>query len=66
MPTDVSAPLPQLDLQPGVTVTVTLDDASAVITSLVVHGWQELPSTVPDAPVPLLTLEPAPGGPGGT
>jgi FtsP/CotA-like multicopper oxidase with cupredoxin domain len=45
---DVSAPLPQLDLQPGSTVTVTLDDPGAVITSLVIHGWQEEPDAPPE------------------
>jgi FtsP/CotA-like multicopper oxidase with cupredoxin domain len=45
---DVSAPLPQLDLQPGSTVTVTVDAAGAVITSLVIHGWQEAPDAVPE------------------
>lgn len=49
---DVSAPLPQLDLQPGSTVTVTVDAAGAVITSLVIHGWQEEPEA-PQAPDPV-------------
>lgn len=41
MPVDVSAPLPQLDLSPNSIVTVTLDDAGATITRLVLHGWQD-------------------------
>lgn len=54
---DVSAPLPQLDLQPGSTVTVTVDAAGAVITSLVIHGWQEEPEAAPAAePVPGMYL----------
>lgn len=39
MATDVSASLPELDLAPGTTITVTLDDASAVITQLNVYGY---------------------------
>lgn len=62
MPTDVSTPLPQLDLRDSTVLTVTLDDPGAVITSLVLHAFQTLPGTVPDNPVPLLTLEPSAGG----
>jgi hypothetical protein len=40
MATDTSAPLPDLIVDAGTTYTVTLDDASAVITQLVVHGDQ--------------------------
>jgi hypothetical protein len=47
MPTDVSTPLPQLDLSEGTTVTVTLDDPNGVITSLTLHGWQEMPGEPP-------------------
>lgn len=43
MAVNVSAPFPQIDLPPGATITVTLDDPAAVITALVVHGWQEEP-----------------------
>ncbi len=60
MPTDVSAPLPQADLRDLTIVTVTLDDPAAVITRLVIHGWQQLPSPDLTLPVPLLTLEPSP------
>lgn len=66
MATDVAAPLPQADLRDLTVVTVTLDDPAAVITSLVVHGWQEIPSVLPPNPVPLLVLDPSAGGPGGT
>lgn len=41
MATDVSTSLPQLDLPPNSTVTVTLSDASAKISQLNVHGWQD-------------------------
>ena len=45
----VATPLPDVDLQPKSVITVTLDQAGAKITSLVVHGWQEIaadPTTV--------------------
>lgn len=41
MPADVSAPLPQLDLDSGTIVTVTFDDPNAVIVALNVHGFQD-------------------------
>lgn len=66
MPTDVATSLPQLDLRDSAVLTVTLSDPAAVITSLVLHAFQTLPSTVPDNPVPLLTLEPSSAGPGGS
>lgn len=50
MPVDVAASMPELDLRDGSQVTVTLDDPGAVITGLVIHGWQELPA--PDLPAP--------------
>lgn len=53
MATDVSTSLPQLDLPPNSTVTVTLSDASAVITQLNVHGWQEEPADAARAPDPV-------------
>jgi hypothetical protein len=58
MPTDVSSPLPQLDLREFSIVSVTLDDPGAVITQLVAHGWQQLPpGAVQDLPA-ILTLQP--------
>lgn len=45
--TDVATSLPQLDLEPGNTVTVSLDQAGAKITSMTVHVVQEPP---PEAP----------------
>jgi hypothetical protein len=66
MPADVSTALPQLDLRDSTIVTVTLDDPGAVITQLVLHAYQTLPSVLPDNPVPRLALEPDIGGPGGT
>lgn len=59
MPDDVSAPLPQLDLDPGTVVTVTLDDPAAVVTSITLHGWQEVPAA--PAPLPDILLTVAPG-----
>lgn len=60
MPADVSASLPQLDLAEGTVVTVTFDDANAVITSLNVHGWQDNPDVgEPAAPDGTLILLPA-------
>jgi hypothetical protein len=54
MATDVSASLPDLILPPGATITVTLDDASAIITKLNVFGFSpargeqnEMPSLTP-------------------
>lgn len=66
MPTDVSAPLPALDLRDSTIVTVTLDDPGAIITSLVLHAFQTINGVLPPNPVPLLTLDPSAGGPGGT
>lgn len=40
MATDVSAPLPAVELPPNSTLTVTLSDAGAKITALNVHGDQ--------------------------
>jgi hypothetical protein len=58
MPADVSAPLPQLDLREFAIVSVEIDDPGAVITSIVVHGWQQLPpGAVADLPA-ILTLQP--------
>jgi hypothetical protein len=37
----VATALPDVDLQPNSVITVTLADAGAKITSLVVHGWQD-------------------------
>jgi hypothetical protein len=50
MATDVSAPFPAVDLLPGATLTVTLDDAGAKITSLAIHGIQDVPDADGTAP----------------
>lgn len=57
MATNVATPFPKLDLQPGSIITVTLDDAAADITQLVIHGRQEafIPGTNIPAPVLLTT-----------
>lgn len=60
MPIDVSTPLPQLDLAEGTTITVTLDDPSAIITSLAIHGWQAEPSAPLQTPDILLAVQPEP------
>lgn len=41
MAVDVATALPQLDLDANAILTVTLDDAGALITQLIVHGWQD-------------------------
>jgi hypothetical protein len=51
MPTDVAAGLPQMDLQPGSVVTVTLSDAGAKVTALNIHGYQD--DSVNATPTPL-------------
>lgn len=52
MPADVSAPLPQVDLNPNSIVTVTLDDPAARITKLIVHGFQNTgTASTPPSPV---------------
>lgn len=44
MPTVVSSSLPELDLRDGSVVTVDVGGGGAVITGLIVHGWQEIPT----------------------
>lgn len=39
MATDVAISFPDMDLPPGATITVTLDDASADVTQLNVYGY---------------------------
>ena len=51
MATDVSVGLPDVSVEGGNTFTVTLDDASAKITSMIVHVWQVTPETEPAPPV---------------
>lgn len=62
MPADVSAPLPQLDLNEGTVITVTLSDPNALVTQLTLHGWQELPPGTLQPPPILLAVEPEEGG----
>jgi hypothetical protein len=45
MPTDVATALPQLHLRENSILTVTLDDPNALITRLVIHGWQSVAGT---------------------
>lgn len=62
MALDVSAPLPDVNLQPGHTITVTVDDASAVITGLNVYALNLATGKHEDIPLlpPVLAHE-APG-----
>lgn len=57
MPTNPATTLPQLDLNEGTIITVTLDDAAAVVQSLTLHGWQELPQGTISPPPVLLAVE---------
>jgi hypothetical protein len=52
MANDVAAPMPQIDLQDQSTITVTLSDPGATITSLVIHGWQVVQDASPPLPGP--------------
>lgn len=54
MPTFVSAPLPDLDLEEQSVITVDTGDALAVITGMVVHFTQD----VPDVPLKIALLPP--------
>jgi len=62
MAADISTALPQLDLAPLTTITVTLDDAAAKITRLNVYGYT--PERTEEASAepftPLFTYGPAP------
>lgn len=55
MANDVAVSLPQMDLPPNSTLTVTLSDAGAKITAMNVHGWQGDTDTI-------LTAAPTPVG----
>ena len=55
MPTDLSAPLPDLNLQDQSILTVDAGDSSAVITLLTIHLSQDVPDDLlPVAPLPPL------------
>lgn len=60
MARDVASPLPDLDLAEGSTITIMLDAPGAVVTSLVIHGYQLVPAFVPPTPAPLLSFTPEP------
>lgn len=64
MPTFVSAPLPDLDLEESSVISVDTGDALAVITGMVVHFTQDVPEEpikIPKLP-PVVTYGPeAPG-----
>ena len=51
--TDVAAALPDVDLAPGATITVSFDDASAKITQLNVYGTS--PVTGQEVVIPVAT-----------
>jgi hypothetical protein len=63
--TDVATSLPQLDLLPKTTITVTLSDPGAKITSMIVHGLQGIQGEVTFAALPPLLAYAPPGDPGG-
>lgn len=55
MATDVAAPLPDITLMPGSTITVTTGNAAVHVTKLVVKVFQVIPSDpVPAAPTLLM------------
>lgn len=56
MADDVSAPFPDVELRANSIVTVTLDDPAAIITKLVVHGWQQAGAPINENPFPLHLL----------
>ena len=60
MATDVAISFPDIDLPPGCTITVTLDDAAADVTQLNVYGYSPGKSAPLELPPvePLLAFEP--------
>ena len=60
MTTDVSAPLPDLDLRDQSILTVDTGDAAAIITSLVIHVAQDIPPDALALLPPLLAILPTP------
>lgn len=62
MPTDVSAPLPDLTLKDESILTVDTGDPAAIITSIVVHFAQDAPESVLEQQPPLLAHLPVEGG----
>jgi hypothetical protein len=61
MPTDVSAPLPDLDLRDQSILTVDTGDPNAIITSLVIHVSQDIPAEALALLPPLLAYLPTKG-----
>lgn len=67
------APLPWVTLDAGCTVTFEAIDpltgvavTGVVVTAATIYATNDAETTLPPAPVPLLTLEAPTGGPGGT
>jgi hypothetical protein len=60
MPTDVSAPLPDLDLRDQSLMTVDTGDPNAIITSLVIHVSQQAPDDLLEPSGPF-AYTPGPG-----
>lgn len=54
MPTDISTPLPHLELGPGATVEVDTGHPAAIVTGLIVYGTYYPPGGAP--PVGLAPL----------
>lgn len=60
MPTDISAPLPMIELGPGATIEVDTGDPAAIVTGLTVYGtYYPPPGAEPAAPFPLFVPVPA-------
>lgn len=53
MANDVSTALPQLELLPGSTLTVTLSDPSAKVLALNVHGFTDTDTAPAPTPSPV-------------
>jgi len=49
--TDVSTSFPDSSYEEGTVVTVTMSDASSVITQIALHGYQEVPALPQDLSV---------------
>jgi hypothetical protein len=51
MAADVAAGFPQVELQPGSVITVTLSGVGAQITALNIHGYQDDPVNATPTPI---------------
>jgi hypothetical protein len=63
MPTDVSTPLPMLELGPGATIQVDTGDPGAIVTGLTIYGTFYPPdASAPATPFPLFVPVPVDEG----